>query len=853
MKLRFRILILSGIFLLALIVFYSRVRIHSYNTELQTVKASQATLPTISFRVNGVEINQTLGYTFAPQAQLLRESITPIGSDLTFEVLISEHESVIKRLVCEVTEVATGTPVEKKEVKALKKMKDGRLSAGVILTANYADDTEYTAKITLTTNDGRDIFFYTRIIETNISTLAKNMDFVAYFHSTLLNPNKRNELEKYLETSDSATGADYAHVTITDSIETVGYGDMNPREIASCVPTITEYNSIYVCTSLDYRLQVFSNDAEEQYHCNEKMRFRCQSKNNILFNYDRTMQVEFDGTLVSINKNQIKMGLMTDTDLKYLLSDNKKYLMYVCDGDLWEYDMKRNVMVKIFSFDSKNGDFLRYQNYRHDYHLISIEDNGDADFVFYGYITRGQYEGRVGILYYRYFAEEGRIAEMMFVPVDVSYDILKEEFGKICYMNEYDEFYFTLYDSLYLYRTLVHDFSVVAEHLPKNYVLFEEEGILVYQKEYSDANNTAVYYYDLENRKAGIVETDNGDRELLLGTIDGELIYGLAHKDDVTFRDNGTDHVPMYEIIIEKLDGTVVKRYQSGDVYFSSAEVIDNAINILRCRKIGEVEVEHANGTKTVRPLYENTDNYNILKSTKQTTETITLSGRTTNLMHREYYMNLPEGFKLQNIPETETTVFTVLTGNTSVRVGSWIDTRYYVESYGRIIMVSGNLGSCIAKADETNGAVMDGKGTVLWKRGIKAEVATVKNLKRYYVADDMSDKQAILQMFLSYKGAAVDARDCNMNEKALLTWLTENILGTGVDLAGATLSEVLYFVSEGRPVCVKYNNEWALITGYAASRIDLAIPARGRNLNISVSEAKATIEKTGVYYSYID
>ena len=60
MKLRFRILILAGVFLVSLIVFFSRVNLHTYSNELKTVSASQATLPVVSFRIGSVEAFMTL-------------------------------------------------------------------------------------------------------------------------------------------------------------------------------------------------------------------------------------------------------------------------------------------------------------------------------------------------------------------------------------------------------------------------------------------------------------------------------------------------------------------------------------------------------------------------------------------------------------------------------------------------------------------------------------------------------------------------------------------------------------------------------------------------------------------------
>ena len=118
-------------------------------------------------------------------------------------------------------------------------------------------------------------------------------------------------------------------------------------------------------------------------------------------------------------------------------------------------------------------------------------------------------------------------------------------------------------------------------------------------------------YYDLENRKERIVSAPPGDRIVLLGTIDGELIYGLAHEHDVTFRDNGEDHVPMYRIVIEGIDGAEEKTYSRGDEFFSSAEIVDNAINVTLCHKVGEAIVQDAEGNMALRPIYEESGLYN--------------------------------------------------------------------------------------------------------------------------------------------------------------------------------------------------------------------------------------------------
>ncbi len=821
-------------------------------TELRTVEASDATLPVISFETGGEEINMTLGYTFAPDVHLLRKSLTPVSEQLEFSVLIDENESVVKRLHCMISEVETGTVLGEKEIKALKGTDDGRLRAVVTLDDNYALNTEYTMQITLTTDEGRDIFYYTRLLVVNFGNLEREIGFVKQFHSSVLDYDAKYDMEDYLETSYDATGADYSYVTIEDSIDTVGYGDMNPTELFCGVPTVTEYNTQYISAVLNYRLEIYTNDGRERYSAREQYRFRCQSNQNILYNYEREMNAEFQGTLVSINRNQVKLGLSTNTELNYLLSENKKHLLYVYDGDVWEYDMNDNVMTQVFSFEKEGGDYARYYNRDHDFRLISVDEVGNADFVFYGYITRGQYEGRVGLLYYRYFAEEARLEEMMFVPVTVPYEILKEEFGDLCYMNDYDEFYFQLYDTLYLYRTLVNDFTVVVEHLSERYVLSEEHSTLVYQSG-GDNGNRQIHFYDLENRSERVEKAPAGDRILLIGTIDGQLIYGLAHEEGITFHDNGEPHVPMYKILIEEFGGTIVKEYTREGEFFSSAEVEENAITIKLCKKVRDAVFTDAEGNEITRPIYVESGDYNILKSNEVRSEAITVGTRTTDLMHREYYMNLPEGFELKYEPTAADTSFTVLTNSTAVRVGTWIEPRYYVEAYGRVLAVTDRLGECIALADENMGAVYDAKGNVIWLRGMKKSSATLKNLTRTYEGDGYSEQQAILQMFLSYKGSSVDAKECNLDEKAFLTWLTQNIPGTGVDLSGTNLGQALSFVSEGRPVCTQYGGNWVLIVGYEPSKITMVCPARGRTLTVSVDEAKKQLDKGATFYSYID
>ena len=69
-------------------------------------------------------------------------------------------------------------------------------------------------------------------------------------------------------------------------------------------------------------------------------------------------------------------------------------------------------------------------------------ENGDISFMVYGHMGKGDYEGKTGILLYRYYRGEERIEEQLYLPVSESYQKIKEELGSLGYMNEFDVFFY---------------------------------------------------------------------------------------------------------------------------------------------------------------------------------------------------------------------------------------------------------------------------------------------------------------------------------------------------------------------------------------------------------------------------
>lgn len=86
---------------------------------------------------------------------------------------------------------------------------------------------------------------------------------------------------------------------------------------------------------------------------------------------------------------------------------------------------------------------------QHDIKIARVDEAGSIDFVVYGYMNRGDHEGEVGTAVYHYDGLVHTIEEEIFIPSDVSYEILKAQMGQLMYVNEKGTFYLIMDQKLY--------------------------------------------------------------------------------------------------------------------------------------------------------------------------------------------------------------------------------------------------------------------------------------------------------------------------------------------------------------------------------------------------------------------
>ncbi len=853
-KLRYRILILLAVFFGALYYFSGNyLVVRSFELSTDTTEMAEATLPNISLVVEDEEINRLYGYTSNLDWELNRETITPLGTNKSFIVRIEENEMTVRRLKYELFDVTSGSLLDSGTISALtseKEVKGGEKpvkTAKIKLNAELNEGAEYSVKITLVTSNSKRVYYYTRVKLYKNGHLSEKLDYVRWFRESALNKINQESVEKNLETKSNADTSTFAHTDIHSSWKMVSWGDLQPQMIAELPPTITDFYEGTASVVLSYLVQMDAGSGTERYMVREAFRFLYTDIRTYLYNYEREVEAIYDVGHTSLSKDDLKLGITADTDMEILSTQNAEYTAFVRNRELWNYDREENTMIRVFSFRDEEAELMELYD-AHNVKLLSLNPNGDMDFLVYGYMNRGEYEGRVGIILYRYYREENRIEEQMYIPVNTTYQLLKGEVNEFVYMNSYDVLYFTIYNTIYSYNLTTKSLRQLATEVPVERVVFLKElKHVVWQRDAGESASDALTVLDLESGTTREIVAGEDEVLRLLGKIDTNLVYGYARKAELARNFDGTVTVPMYRVVIADLEGTVFKEYSQQGFYVTGAEFEENVIYLTRVKR-----------ADTVEPTYLATTPDAIQNRKNASTPSVHITGRVTELAKTEYYITFPGNVSIDELPKVETPPFTVLSKDPTVRImpAENLPEQYMTYSFGRVVICSQDAVDAIhrANADENVGAVIDSTGKVIWERGVKANRTTIAGISPV-VCVGQNGLQAALQTIFAYEGFDIDTSGITFEHKSVTEWMEQFLKVSALELKGASLDEVLYYVYKKYPVIALLGEDKVLlITGYDQTSVELMDPLYGTTQRIEKEEAEELFEDSGnVFFTYID
>lgn len=800
-KVLLRIPVLLVVFL-ASVFFFSSV--FNRGETVNTTDYSASTMPVLYMKTADTVVNPMYGYTKKMQENTIREGITPIDTDRKLGLVLDINNASISSISYTVTTPDMQNTVEEQKLSLPAKM-EGTTEIEFTLKEPILMNQEYLIRFTVTLESGEKLFYYNRLVQRAGLNITQYLEFVKDFYEKSINKDAAKAITTYLESDGNTSNKDLASVDIKSTFSRVTWGNLKPQIAKKAVPVIREINQTTCSITMEYIISSV-NEAEktEYFYVTEYYRMRYARSRVMLLNFDRETEQLLDMEQAEVNKNGLCLGISSDE--KEIVTDaNADVAAFVQAGELYTFHRTSSRLTKIFSFRTSDQLDMRELNQDHNIKVIRVEETGAVDFLVYGYMNTDRYEGQVGVAVYHYDPQQNISKEQMFVPCDVSTDCLELELGDFSYITSDNLWYVRINDTLFKVNLNDGTVETLLENIKDGcFVTSTTQKTVAWADEMDPDSSRSVTMLDLETGATHKVSVAEGDYLRLLGFLNEDLVYGVAHQNDIT-----GDVFAMSTVYIENFSGEIVKKYSEEGLWVKDANVTREYIELNRVKR-------------SDTGAYKEAEMDRIINNVELVSENAEWKKKSDDRLGEVLYLSFSQSVKGEDAVQ-QMAKYSTYAANQELDVefvGFMPDT-YMVYGHGMLQAICTDAREAILMADEAMGTVLNTEQQYVWERGNKRETAppSLDNLP-----------QAILDIPSSVE-------ECGQ-------MLGEEY--TVLDLKGCTLDEVLYFVSEGQAVAAKTPDGFVLIVGYDYYNVLLYDPEKKETYYGGMNDSTALFESCG-------
>ncbi len=808
-----RFLLLFAVFLLG--VTGTAFLLNSETTDDRS-DMNDPTLPEVMVEYGGTLCNRMYGYVQKMQADFTRDSITPLDTTRQLTFAVNPYDTKVKSLSYEIRSSDGSKVLENKKIKNLKQSEaDKMLRATVEIVSDLRMNQEYSMQITLETEKG-EAYYYTRVISRSSLNVESYIKFVKRFYEKCMDKNTADDLASYLEPEDTASSVNFSNISIKSRLSEVSWGSLSPKIYRRGIPVIKDINETTASISIDYQISAKDeNGSTEIYNVTEFYRLRYHESRIRLLDFERSAQQVFNPNLPVISSEGLLLGVR-DKNISYMTNEEGSVIVFSQQGDLWSYSPKSSKIVKIFSFrKEENGDF-RDSRVEHDMKIIRVAENGDVDFVLYGYMNRGTREGYSGICVYHYNSDQNVLEEKVFIPSTESYEFLKSDMGTLSYVNEQNDLFLLLAEKLYLIDIDGGTFKILEEGISGEHFVVSETNAHAAWKIQGGDDAGKIKEIDFDTLNTRLLTPEAGKMLRELGFMNEDLVYGIIVDGDVLTNDHNRTAEGITSLKIEDFDGNVKKEYHEDGLYITNVSVKSTIMEF-------HLSVKNGNTYKTQKKD-------NIMNNKKASANRISIELAVSSRCGVRMRLAVGERPK-----SDEPLVVYAKMRSVEERVIS-LDTQipkdvvYYVYAKGGLDGIYLDPAAAVQRADKRTGVVLNRSQQYVWERGNK------KN-----------------QTQLNVEEFPEIIRTGTMNLEKLQEGVGTEY--TVLDLIGCSLDSVLYEVSAQRPVLAKIDKgKSVVIVGYDEYNTYLYYPETGETKPYGMNDSTELFEKAGnVFLSFIE
>ena len=770
--------------------------------------------PEVMVDFDGEYANRMYGYAQPMQSDFTRDSVTPLDTSRELSLVINPYATKVKSLSYEIRTSDGSKVLENRKVKSLDK-NDSYLATKIQINSDLLMNQEYSLQISLETNKGT-AYYYTRVVSRSNVNTVQYVKFVKSFYEKCMDKATAEDLTSYLEPDTSNTTTNYTDVGINSTFAEISWGNLSPQIYRKGIPVVKDINETTASFSLEYQIAATNTDGNQEiYDVTEFYRMRYTETRIMLLDFKRSASQVFSENSISISDKGLLLGVR-DKNVEYMMNETAGVIAFVQEGDLWSYSPNDGKFSRIFSFRKETDGDFRDSRWQHDIKIIRVEDNGDVDFVLYGYMNRGIREGYSGVCVYHYSNDQNVVEEKAFIPSTESYEFLKKDLGTLSYVSTDNSLFLLFAQKLYQIHITDGKSEVLDQDIQTDAFTVSDTGAHAAWLIQSGESAGYIKEIDFETLETRTLAPSSGQKLTLNGFMNEDLVYGIVVDGDIISDSNGHETTGIHTIRIEGFDGTVKKEYHQDGLYITDVTM-------------GNTMMEFELSKKTKKG-YEAVSKDNILNNVKAAASIASIELASNNRTGTQIRLALDEAPEIQDALVVYAKMKNA--NDDSIILDTQIpeDDIYYVYAKGGLDGIYTDPALAVLRADDQTGVVLNRAQQYVWERGNK-KTKLILNL------EDVPE---------AIKSASLDT---NALQEAL------GDEGAIIDLSGCTLDSVLYEISAQRPVIAKTgDNTSVVIIGYDEYNTYLYDPVKGETYPYGMNDSTDLFQKAGnIFITYIE
>lgn len=820
MKTGKKIAVLSAVFLIAAVVYFMwpMGRTEESGEQITYTAMEEATLPLVYPKMGEITLAPLLGHREKKVMSAERDSLLILPEDRRLEVVFEEAKDV-QYLRYEIRSLDVEHLIERTELKDWS-VEDGRITTVLPIQNLIEEGTEYQLGICAEMKDGSEVWYYSRILDTDSSHAFDMLALAADFSTKTFHYESAQDLTMYMETSPSTDNSSFGVVTLKNNFNQMTWGTMGVERSSEPRMTLKELDGDVANVELKYEVtRADENTGIETFMVTENFTMKWTSQRIYMMDYERRMNEVFTGDRDCFSGKRILLGISDGEDLYVVKSSDERFVTFVNNRELWSYDTKEGTAALVFSFaDTVEGRTLDVRAYedRHGIEILQVEENGDIDFLVYGYMNRGTHEGRTGILYHSYHAEDNTLEEKFFFPVSMSYEELAADISQLAYKGENGNFYLYLNGFVYGIDMTSYEYVMVASGLREGrFAVSADSSRIAWQEDTGLYESKMLHIMDLNTGNKTQIGDGKGDSYRILGFVGNDCVYGIGKSGDYMMA--GDRVMGLYLTSLEIMDASMepAMHYEKSGYYIRDVVVDESRIHITRVRNRANGFFEEGS---------EDTLVCNVETMPKRTDE---IGWYASNIKGKTYFVQLakeiPASQKLKRVSPKKL-VFggeRILSLSYGEHAAS-DETEFYAYGRGRCLGIFTDFADAVRVAYENMGFVSAGSNKPIWSR--------INKPSAYFMRDVANAVEQFEQKKDCFTGVSQSFED-----------------GIALDASGTALNQVLYFVSQNHPVLVNTGSDRHLyLTGYDQGHVRIWDPMSEQSETIALETAKERFENAG-------